>query len=209
VAERTRPSDDRLRKFATEHLDYEVAMLAGLVEHFREIRAAIDAAGDGEPEIPDDVTRNAQVESFVIHARTLLEFLYRKRPNPRFPDDALAGDFLDDPEEWGRLRPPKTARLVDVEARVGSGVVHLSYARLDVVDKTWLIDLWYDLATVVRAFAENASNERLPGDVRARILGYLPEPTVDRPALGATTTASMATAFIYPPAAKRPAGGSR
>jgi hypothetical protein len=199
MAERTRPTDDRLREFATKHLDYEVGMLAGLVEHFREIRAAIDAAGDGEPKIPaDDVTRNAQVESFAIHARTLLEFFYRKRPNPKYPDDAFPGDFFDGPEEWKRLRPPKTASLADVEERVGTDVVHLSYARLDRVDKTWLIDLWYDLAAVVRAFVKSASSERLPPDVRARILGYLPAPTVDPPALGVTSTTSVATTSIYP-----------
>jgi hypothetical protein len=199
MAKRGRPSDDRLREFAEEHLDYEVAMIAGLVEHFRKIGAAIAASGHGEPDVPDLVTRNAHVESFAIHARTLLEFFYRKEPDPRFPDDAFAGDFFDDPDEWKRLRPPKTALLSDAWTRVGTDLAHLSYARLDRGDKSWFIDLWYDLATVVRAFAENAHADRLPADARERILGHLPTSAVDRPTLGVTTTASMSTALVIDP----------
>lgn len=205
MAERDRPPDDRLREFADEHLDYEVWMLAELTDHFRKIRAAIDAAGDGEPDIPDDVTRNAQVESFAVHVRALLEFFYRDRPHQWHPEDALPGDFFKDPERWKELRPPKTPALANIGERVGTEIAHLTYRRLDVVDKQWLGVIWHDLAEVVRVFAQHAKPELLPAETRTRILSHLPRSPTHRDLLerdksliyGATNTTS--TTFTRPP----------
>jgi hypothetical protein len=143
-------------------------MVAGLVEHFRGIRAAIESAGGRKAaQIPDEVTRNAQVESFTMHLRQLLEFLYSDRP--KRPDGAVP-PTTSTSRRRGRCCDPPRRRAQPSSGRVGKGVVHLTYARLD-ADKTWLIDVWYDSRG--RSFAESASSERLPSAVRARILGYL------------------------------------
>jgi hypothetical protein len=40
---------------------------------------------------------NLTLESFVIHARALLQFLYAETPRP---DDVIAEDFFEDPSAW-------------------------------------------------------------------------------------------------------------
>jgi hypothetical protein len=207
MVERERPSDERLREFAREHLYYEVWMLAGLTEQFQSIVAAIDGAGpDGEPDIPDLVTRNAQVESFAIHARVLIDFLYS---GPQRPDDAVAADFFDKEEDWRTLRPAKTKELERVPRRVGKGVAHLTYERLEVIEEDWHAAIWSDLAAVVRIFAKNASADRLPDDVRERLLTHAPGESLDdvrrasrlasfRATNLATSTASESWIFVAP-----------
>jgi hypothetical protein len=95
--------------------------------------------------------------------------------------------------DFDRLRRQSSGKFPD---GVGKGVVHLTYGRLD-AEKNWAIDIWHDLAAVIREFAENASSG-LPEDVRARILGCLPTPTPDRSTLGVTHTSSTSTTSHLP-----------
>ncbi len=81
---RQRPlSDQALLEYSGEHLAYEVQMLRGTAELLR------------GPELLRMVS-NAVIESFGLHLRNLIEFLYEDMPEV---DDLVAGDFFDDPEE--------------------------------------------------------------------------------------------------------------
>jgi len=64
-------------KEVSEHLHYEVCMLTSLA---RGIASGI--AGQGP-------ILNALLESFVVHVRVLMDFLYNKSPKP---DDVIAQD---------------------------------------------------------------------------------------------------------------------
>ncbi len=90
---------DRCRSFAREHLVYEVEQLHGLVVRFLEILEHDEDHGERDLDFLDMATRNAQVESFAIHARALVDFLYDVRMKAT---DAIAGDFV--PTGW---TPPK------------------------------------------------------------------------------------------------------
>ena len=125
-------SDAELVQTSENHLKYEVDMLAALTE-------AIPKLG---PEEDESFTtwgiRHALLESFAVHARTLLGFLYSSSP---WEDDVIAEDFFDDPETWRKARPDKSAVLSRIPRRVGKEIVHLTYARSRVTEavKKWPI----------------------------------------------------------------------
>ena len=79
---------------------------------------------------------NAFIESFVIHARVLLDFFYPFNPRP---DDVIATDFFDQAETWERARPEKTDLLKTIHKSVGKEAAHLSYARQKISEekKNW------------------------------------------------------------------------
>src|SRR5204862_6642797 len=82
----------------------------------------------------DPVVQNALLESFGVHNRNLIDFLWLDRPMK--DTDAIARDWI---EGW---EPPEMSeRLANVKDRVGKEMVHLSYNRLDVPEdeKGWTV----------------------------------------------------------------------
>src|SRR5262245_3587234 len=151
------------RGLAEPHLRYEIEMVAGLVWRMRRQRLLfrISDFEDGplQDELVDHAGRNADIESFGIHARVLTDFLYRGRGRGQ-STDAIASDFFEDPEEWKRLRGKIPAELRTVNDRVGSEMVHLSYDR-SVPSRPWDYQaIWRALSNVLRTFVDHASPER-------------------------------------------------
>jgi len=107
---------------ASDPLHYELWMFQKTAEAL-----ATGICGEG-------VLHNALLESFVIHARNLLDFLYPKKN--LWPDDVIAGDFFDDPKSWISERPSKSEKIASLHNRAGKEVAHLTYARLDVTPET-------------------------------------------------------------------------
>ena len=99
---------------ASNHLYYEIMMLSATSRAL-----ALGISGKS-------ILTNALLESFVIHARSLLYFLYDTNPKP---DDVVADDFFPDQREWHKARPAKSTILATVHRRVGKEVAHLTYAR--------------------------------------------------------------------------------
>jgi hypothetical protein len=145
-------SDADLRRWAHEHLVYEVAMLSHAVDKFANKQLS-------------DQDHNAFLESFAIHVRCLRDFLWglRKKNNPQ---DAAAFDFCD-PGVWDQARPPLPDALRAIEGdrrRIGREIVHLTYHRLDIEAETkdWdLTALMAGIAKGLHKFAEVAREERL------------------------------------------------
>ena len=79
-------------------------------------------------------TNNAVLESFAIHARSLLDFFYAYGRD----DDVIAEHFFSSATEWINARPPKTReQLKKIKDRVNKEVAHLTYARQNVKSKKW------------------------------------------------------------------------
>ena len=111
--ERKQRTQEELRR-ASNHLYYEIWMLTSL--------ASIMAS-----RITGEVVKNnAFIESFTIHARGLLYFLYAGDPQP---NDVIADDFFPTSQEWKEARPGKTQILKKVHRRVAKEVAHLTYDR--------------------------------------------------------------------------------
>ncbi|MCZ6691094.1 MAG: hypothetical protein O7H41_16015 [Planctomycetota bacterium] len=156
-------SDAELVQTSENHLKYEVDMLAALTE-------AIPKLG---PEEDESFTswgiRHALLESFAVHARTLLGFLYSSSP---WEDDVIAEDFFDDPETWRKARPDKSAVLSKIHRRVGKEIVHLTYARSRVTKevKKWpILEIYQEIATAFRRFLDLAPKSRLGSSLRKTV----------------------------------------
>src|SRR6476620_6674648 len=76
---------------------------------------------------------NALLESFVIHVRAIMDFLYAEIPQS---DDVIAEDVFASPEEWKNMRPMLSEALSQATRRAGKEIAHLTYARLDVTPET-------------------------------------------------------------------------
>jgi hypothetical protein len=105
---------------ASEHLFYEFWMFSTLAR-------ALTTNVFGK----DNVANNAILESFLIHARNLLDFLFADSREPRI-DDVVAEDFLEVSEQWPAARGKMDPVLETLNRRVGKEVAHLTYARLNV-----------------------------------------------------------------------------
>jgi hypothetical protein len=106
---------------AANHLHYEIWMFKSLAR----------ALGTGA--FRNSVINNALLESFTVHARILLDFLFADKPKE---DDVIAEDFFKDPDEWRIARRSKSETLQKVHKRVGKEVAHLTYARQKVTSQT-------------------------------------------------------------------------
>lgn len=145
---RTRRNDDELRA-ALEHLYYEIKMLQGTMALL-----ATDATGDS-------FLTNVLIESFTIHARALMHFLYPSGPIQ--DTDVLAEDFFDDAGHWGKIRPDEPAVFGKARGRVNKEIAHLTYDRQLVTPelKAWnFVALGKELLEIVHIFL-NAVPQRL------------------------------------------------
>lgn len=105
---------------------------------------------------------NALVESFVIHMRGVLDFLCE--PRSLKPDDVVARDYFDDPQEWAAIQPPLSELLAHARKRAGKEVAHLTYERLKVTpeEKLWpFLEIEKEIMAVLRVFIAKVPRERL------------------------------------------------
>lgn len=127
---------------ASEHVKYELEMLT----------AALSFLSNG-PDETNPHTWNAYLESFVIHIRSVIDFLYP--PTNRQPDDILAEEYVTDVAQWNRDRPAKTNLLRDAKKKADKQVAHLTYVRVG-ADKDWNWKaIWSDLENVAICFFDH------------------------------------------------------
>jgi len=136
----------------TNALKYEVQMLN---DTSRILSSFDELYGDFEH---SKTIRNALVESFTVHARVILDFLYSGKKKV---DDVVALDFFDDAMIWRKARPKRSKLLKDIHWRVGKEIVHLSFERMNVRNKKWSLNIATELLRVVKIFYENAPSNRV------------------------------------------------
>lgn len=170
------PPDERhTREYAEHHLVYEIQMVEGLVARFKRfdgLLSSLDETSD-EPavrEVFDLVGRNSDIESFAIHCRALIDFLYDKKK----PRTYVAKDFFEDSGTWSAKRPAKTDRLRSIPKRASTEVAHLSYDRSQPAPPWDYGGIWEDLSEALRVFVENANEKRLSVETRDEITRLLP-----------------------------------
>lgn len=144
-------TNEFLLDFSAEHLAYEFEMFF---------------ATAAEQMIPKGAThsgnvKNALLESFTIHARSILFFFY---PSNEKSDDVLARHYLVDGKNWEALRPALSTSLSTLQRRVGKEIAHLTYVRAEVSvgQKLWEYSpVLADALAVIRVFFENSDPLKL------------------------------------------------
>jgi hypothetical protein len=166
--ERPKRTDDELLA-VSRHLLYEIEMLAHTASWLYTITVRAD---DPDPKIRSTL-RNAMLESWALHVRNLLSFIYDDRPGK---GAAIAADFVDD--DWQQLRgdPPPVLRLA--RAKASKEIAHLLYGRAELSDeqRTWhLAPILVELSKVLHRFLQSVPDARLQTDFRKRAFAALPE----------------------------------
>lgn len=149
-------TEKEMRAFAEEHLVYEIQMLFG---------SARELANNEHPQ----QLVNALLESFTIHLRALIDFLWEPPKVKR--DDVLASDFFAKPGHWLQIRGELPEVLQPAKHRAGKEIAHLTYARLAVEPeaKPWPVSVMANaVGDVLSLFFENADPSLL-GCTQARL----------------------------------------
>jgi len=157
-------TDAYLLAYSSEHLAYEVDMFFGMVE--LRLRPSFPSLLS----VSADPIRlnNALIESFVVHFRNIIDFLYVDRPRPT---DVVASDFFD-PAAWESRRPPLSGTLDTARRRANKELAHLTTDRIPGApsEKIWDFDgLANELRPILRLFVTNGNGTRLSPSVAAAI----------------------------------------
>jgi hypothetical protein len=161
---RMRPrSNAELLEHSRVHLRYELWMFLRLGRHLPEVPDPEDEHGK--------VVGNALVESFVVHLRNLIMFLYPEKVGPY---DITSVDFFPDPTLWEAIRPRVSGTLLTARDRAHREIVHLTTARFfgRPPEKAWPISaLTTEVRVLMRLFADHASSDRLHRSVKQLLSG--------------------------------------
>jgi hypothetical protein len=125
-------------QLAQSHIVYELNML-------KLVSGGISSGVFGK-----SVLTNSLVESFAIHARNLIDFLWPEKPNR---DHIIANDFFSDLEKWNHLRVDIPDILKKARIRAHKEIAHISYDRLRVKpeEKPW------DYTLITKIISDNMS----------------------------------------------------
>jgi len=115
--------------------------------------------------VKDELIRIVLLDSFAIHARSLLDFLYaREYKIERYPTTVIAEDFFDKPEDWRTIRPIETQILKNVLNKVNTQIAHLKFERLLLEDREREIgfrQITKEITSVFKKFLDNVSESKL------------------------------------------------
>lgn len=167
--------DDAALRAQSPHVFWHLRQLLRLAAHLEQCRR------DGR-DVMHDAIDAAALEAFALSARALVEFFWgerrlRKDGTAVYPDDARAVDWLvDDPIPW---RPgPMPRELERLTERVGWGVAHVSFRRIDpAAEWGWAhLDIAHRLASCFYDFASRVRPSRVSPDfergVYAEVMDY-------------------------------------
>jgi hypothetical protein len=129
-------------KNALEHLDYENWMLRSLANIL-----AVDNQSIG-------VIHNALLESFLIHARILIEFLYREEP---YKNTVIASQYFTPKDHWKSICPKKTELLKNTRQDAHEQLAHLTYTRLKKKTRWHYMKIVEDIEAAMNIFRKNLS----------------------------------------------------
>lgn len=107
---------DKLLKIS-HHLWYEFIMFLFLADMMRKGLS------------PSSIKNNAYLESFALHVRNLIDFLYNDKPQD---DDVYAGHYFQTAKDWITIRPQITKLLEKSKKRANKEISHLTYTRIDI-----------------------------------------------------------------------------
>jgi len=127
-------TQDELNRLRS-HLEYEIWML-------NETASYLSAHGQriGEADM------NAYLESFLLHASTMVDFFFPPAPGSR--RDVIAEDFVPD---WS-MHVQISSQLVAIREMAGEGLGHLSYRNLELPTKEQLTGVCEELTSLRSQF---------------------------------------------------------
>lgn len=98
------------------------------------------------------------LESFLIHARNLIAFLYSSGKK----DDIWAVDYFTDPvTKWNKVRPKISKLLDDTRKEAGYRLAHVSYKRLNGVKRWEFMKILCNIRLILQKFLCQVQKSKL------------------------------------------------
>lgn len=116
VARMAKNRTKRVLLEASEHICYEIWML-----HDLGCALATRLTGIGP-------IHNAFINSFAVHVRNLVDFLYEHKGKVKV-DVILAEHYFPSSQDWSEIRPVQSDKLKTAKIRCDKQVAHLTYTR--------------------------------------------------------------------------------
>jgi hypothetical protein len=132
---------------------------------------------------------NALLESWALHVRNLLSFLYDDRPSK---GAAIAGDFVDD---WVAIRGAKPDVLRVAHLKASKEMAHILWHRIQLDDdqKLWHTEpIVLELGAALRSFLKAAPDSSLPPGFREVAEASLPSATAQLSSHGVSIASQSA-----------------
>jgi hypothetical protein len=162
-----KPRTEEELRLLSDHVLWHVRMLFGLSERIEATALRIGPSFSA----PEDA---ALLESFAIHARTLIEFFWNE--DSAWHEDGRAVQFFDE-GEWARIRRPMESTLGTVFDRASWGIVHVSYKRVfePAEAREWkFAQIAASIGRCVRLFVQHVSDRRVSPNFKHDAWGAMP-----------------------------------
>jgi hypothetical protein len=169
-------SDNELKAYAGEHLRYEVDMLvsSAVILGFLSTKAA-------EGLIPWTI-HNGLLNTFAIHARNLIGFLYSRSRNCDRPTDIVVEDYVS-PSALASVLPPIPSLLDQTLVKAAKQVAHLTKDRIDFekAGKEWMfMQLTQEILRVLGLVAPQIPDARMGSALKDKLSrGAMGIPPID------------------------------
>jgi hypothetical protein len=153
-------SDSELLRYSKQHLKYEIEM-------FFHVGIKLSRTDPSKDDPESVIDKNVLVESFAIHLRNLLLFLYPYGHDER---DVISDYFfIDRTTDWKQKRPKETESLRNLRTRASQEISHLTVLRRDGTDdpQGWpILKIMDEIKPILEIFVNNASSQKLDGSVK-------------------------------------------
>lgn len=156
-------SDNYLLNYSREHIFYEFQMFLWVTSVCAGVK---NLTAPTEADIK--CLNNVLIESFVVHLRNVIDFLYLDSPQST---DIIAADFLK--EDWKTVRPEITATLQTAKTRANKEIAHLTTNRITGTppEKGWdFSGLASELIPIMTMMVTKADPARLSPQVKTFLM---------------------------------------
>jgi hypothetical protein len=158
-------SDDDLKSYAEAHLQYEINMLTMSVS----ILAYLGTHNNSSP-IPW-LINNGILNTFAMHARNLIDFLYSRSKGKDFSTDIIIQDYVTE-EDISLYLKPITPLLEEALIKANKQVAHLSMDRINYerAGKEWkFIDVMGHIRAAFSSIALHIPATKMNPELREKL----------------------------------------
>jgi hypothetical protein len=158
-------SENDLKSYADEHLQYEVNMLTMSVG----ILAYLGIHNNTSP-IPW-VINNGILNTCAMHARNLIDFLYSRSKGRDFPTDIIIQDYVTE-DDISRYLVPISPLLDEALTKANKQVAHLSVERIDYerAGKEWkFVDVMGHIRKAFASIAPHIPPTKMSPELREKL----------------------------------------
>lgn len=159
-------TDAELLKYADEHLQYEVEMLTWLSGIM-----AFLAIHKEEGYLPWAMN-NGLLNSYALHVRNLINFLFSRSKRKDFPTDIIIEDYIDSRINVSSLIT-LSPLLEEALTKASKQVAHLSVERIkyEQAGKEWkFLELYKQIRASLALIVPHIPNSRISGSLRQKLL---------------------------------------